>query len=184
MLLQAKLREADLRAAVVALAPVHIRLGEDGELVLGEVSELGLVAGRGLRLVCKGQLHWSVLGIRLPVTLDSLAVTIEPSIHTRAQGEALVFKLEIERAELAMVPQAIGDHVTERVNRELEEKQVELAWAFKKTLSHAFLMPASLENIESFGLRAIAGTIEVTSEELVFTVSFTSEVTRKTAGQA
>jgi hypothetical protein len=181
VLLQARLTRADLSAAAVKFTPLHIRLGEDGELLLGDVSEVALVAGKGLRIVCKGQLHWSVLGIRLPVTFDSLAVCIEPTLQTKADIESLVFKLAIERAEVAMVPQVIGDHMTERINKELEDKHVELSWAFKKTLSHAFSMPPSMTNIESFGLRAIAGTLEVTSEALVFGVSFTSEVARKPA---
>jgi hypothetical protein len=42
-------------------------------------------------------------------------------------------------------------------------------------------MPASLENIAGIGLRAVAGTLELTAEALVFGVAFTTEVTRRTA---
>ena len=181
MLLQARLTREDLRAAIVQFAPVIVRLGEDGELSLDEVSDVALVAGKGVRIVCSGRLRWSVLGIRIPVTLESLSVAIAPSIEGKAGGEALVFKLEIEHTELSMVPRIIGDHVTDRVNKELEAKHVELSWAFPRTLSHEFSMPASLENLVSFGLRAVAGTVEVTSEALVFGVAFTSEVIRRPA---
>ena len=179
MRLEATFAREDLRKLAAEFAPVTIRLGPKGELVLGEPSEVTLVPDRGLRLVCAAQASWDLLGISLPVTLNSLVVLVEPVVEKRTEGDVLVFKLHVESADLAMVPAMIGDRVTELVNKELVNRRLELAWKFTKTLSHVFSLPASVENVASIGVQVVASSLRITNEDVVFAVSFRGDVRRR-----
>jgi hypothetical protein len=179
MRLEATLARDDLRNVLADAAPLKVRLGQKGELLLGEPSEVALVPGRGLRLVCAAQLSWDLLGISVPVTLNSLVVLVEPLVEKRDDADVLVFKLQIESADLAMVPSLIGDRVTEHVNKELLSRHVELSWMFSKTLSHVFSLPATLKNVASIGLKVFASSLTITSDAVVFAVSFRANVGRR-----
>jgi len=181
MRLEATLTQNDLQRLVAELTPVTILLGQKGKLTLSEPSGLELVAGVGLRVVCHAHGSWEVLGVSVPITLKSLAVLLEPSVETRPDGDALVFKLKVESADIVMVPNVLGDRIVELVNAELAENHVELAWRFAKTLSHVFSLPASLENLTSIALTAKSGTLRVTEAALLFTVTFETGVGRQPA---
>lgn len=179
MRLQATLTREDLQSLVSDLAPATIRLGQKGKLTLSDPSGLELVANCGVRFVCQAQGSWEVLGVSVPIALKALSIRLEPTVEKRPEGDALVFKLHIESAEIAMVPGVIGERIVEIVNGELREKHGELAWSFGKTLSHVFRLPASLANLASIGLVTTSGTLKITTEALVFSVAFDTHVGRK-----
>jgi hypothetical protein len=179
MQLEATLTRNDVRTLVGQLAPLTIALGQKGQLTLAQPSELALVADRGLRVICAAQVFWDLLGLSVPIALDSLAVMVAPSIEKRAEGDLLVFKMRIESADIVMVPSVIGDRLVDLVNAELAEKRVELSWAFGKTLSQVFCLPSVLQNLVSIGLAANSGSLRVTGDALVFSVSFGTEVERR-----
>lgn len=181
MRLDATLTHGDLQSLVAELMPVTIRLGQKGKLTLSDPSGLELVANQGLRVCCHAHGSWEVLGVGVPVTLTSLALLLEPSFAMRPDGDVLVFKLQIVSADIARVPAVIADRIVDLVNGELAEKHVELAWRFRKTLSHEFSLPASLENLASIGLTATAGSLEVTPDALLLTVAFETDVARRPA---
>ena len=179
MRLEATLTREDLGHIVSDLAPVRIRLGDKGELHLADPSDVSLIAGRGLRVVCTAELSWAVLGFSVPITLKSLVLIVEPSIEERGDLQALIFRLHIESADIVGVPQVIGARATEFVRTSLAEKHVELAWSFSKTLSHTFAFPAMLENIASIALEVAGASLTVTSDTLVFGVVFGTRVGRR-----
>ncbi len=181
MRLEATLTREDLQSLVDELMPATIRLGQKGKLTLAEPSGLELVADRGLRVSCHAQGSWEVLGVGVPITLTSLELLLEPSFAMRPDGDVLVFKLQIVSADIARVPGVVADRIVDLVNGELAEKHVELAWHFRKTLSHEFSLPESLENLASIGLTATAGSFALTSAALVFTVAFETDVGRRPA---
>jgi hypothetical protein len=176
---EAILSKEDLAKVVQDFTPVKIRLGEEGELSLYDASEVTLVPDSGLRIACKAELKWPLLGITLPVKLNSLIVLVTPVIEKRADGDALVFRLLVEHADLTMVPTVIDNQITDRVNRALAEKHIELSWKFSETLSHVFQLPAALENLASFGLKVAWGEVKVGADALVLAVSFHSEIRRR-----
>jgi hypothetical protein len=179
MQLQATLTKDDLQTLVAQLSPLRVGLGQKGQLTLAQPSGLALVADRGLRVVCAAQVLWEVLGVSVPVSLKSLSVMVEPSVESRADTDFLVFKMQIESADIVMVPALIGDRLTELVNAELAEKRVELSWSFGKTLSHVFRLPAVLQSLVSIGLTVSSGSVRVTDDALVFCVSFVTAVGRR-----
>ncbi len=181
MWLEAILSRGDLTALVKKFTPVTIRLGEDGSIYLSEPSDVILVPDVGVRVVCRANLTWPFLGIRVPIALHSLTVLMRPEIVKGHGLDELAFKMELEHADIAGVPAMIDNHITERVNKELAEKNAPLIWKFSETLSHAFPLPALLEPLEAFDLRVAWGKVKVTPDALVFAVSFHSTVTRHSA---
>lgn len=178
MWLEAILTEGDLQKAVDRFSPLEIRLGQDGRLLLARWTSLSLVADRGIEVICEATLHWPVMGIDVPITMNGLTVLIRPSVDPRPEGEALVFSLELERTGVSSLP-LIDDRVTSLVNEELAKRRVELAWTFGRTLSHVFSMPEAILSAESLGLEVRGGKTKVTESALGFAVSFEASVARR-----
>src|SRR5262249_856014 len=65
----------------------------------------------------------------------------------------------------------------ESINRALTSRN--FVWNFTKTLTRSFRLPRALEPTDAIGLTAAAGEVRVTTESLVFTVSFQASVSRR-----
>jgi hypothetical protein len=183
MWLEAVVSKEDLGTLVARIVPLRVRLGQDVEadhyIELVTATNLALVADEGLRMTTQARIHWPVLGITVPIKIDPLNVMIRPCIIDTAKGEALCFTLEIEHADVAGIP-AFGDRtITDKINRELAERHVEIAWAFASMLSHRFLIPPLLEPIDSLAFNVAWGKVRVTDEAMVLAISFHAEVSRR-----
>jgi hypothetical protein len=187
MWIEAILTANDLQALLGQFCPAVFRLGDSGELELDEPTDVALIEGRGIRVVCAAKLTWPVLGIHVPVSARSVAVMISPVVEHVGEGnlegedrsEALVFKLGIEHIDVTLLPAFVDDRVTARVNEELEKKHVELAWKFPDTLSHVFDLPDAMLSTSGLGLEVVSGSVRVTESALAFAVSFRTKVQRR-----
>jgi hypothetical protein len=176
--LEGVLPKEDLSLLVGQLAPVSIRLGKDGELHVHDPSEVTVVPGPCLRVVCKATLRWTVLGITMPITLNSLAILLRPTIAKRAEVDVLVFQLEIEHADFAGLPAGVDRHITELVNRELEAKHAELSWDYATMLSHIFNLPDSLQPLEHLKLTVGTARVKASGDALALAIEFHADVLR------
>jgi hypothetical protein len=183
MRVEAILSKEDLSLLVGQFAPVTIRLGEDGELHIHDPSDITLVPNVGLRVVCKAHLRWGVLGIGVPMKVNSLVVVIRPAIATRDGVEALVFKLEIEHIDLALLPTGVDNRVTGLVNRELDAKHVELSWDYAATLNHTFALPDTLRPLEHLELTVRGAQVKTTDELMGLAIAFDADVRRGKASR-
>jgi hypothetical protein len=185
--LEAILTVHDLQAILRQFCPAVFRLGDSGELELDEPTDVTLIDGRGMRVVCAAKLLWPVLGIHVPVSARSVAVMISPVVERAGEGnlegedagETLVFKMHIEHIDVTLLPAFVDDRVTARVNEELEKKHVELAWKFPDTLSHVFQLPDALLSTSALGLEVVSGSVRVTDSALAFAISFRTQVHRR-----
>ncbi|MEO9143094.1 MAG: hypothetical protein ABI332_12535 [Polyangiaceae bacterium] len=180
MWIEATLGKADLVKVAEQLAPLEIKLGDDndGSLRLTDPREINLLPAVGLYINCSGKLLWPVLGIKLPVTFHALRVRVLPSIENTPAGDTLAFKLEVEHADIAAVPDIIDDHITDVINRELAKKGFSLKWGFSETLTTSFKLPASFVVPRGIGVKVKSGIVRITDEALVLAVSFDSSVER------
>jgi hypothetical protein len=179
MQVEAILTKDDLPELIAQFAPLTIRLGKHGHLVVSDPTDVTLIPDAGARVCCKAKLAWIVLGLDVPVTLKSLILILRPEIVNDEKGAALVFKLEIEHIDLAGVPGFLDDSITDKLNRELAANHVELSWNYARTLSHTFKLPESLEPPESLELLAGSGRVQVTADAIRFTVPFRTAVARR-----
>jgi hypothetical protein len=179
MWIEAIISSEDLRRSLSEFAPLRIRLGNDGaELAIESPSEVSLVADLGARIVCAAQLHWPFLGIHVPMAIKSLVILLRPVIEAHENGDALVFKLEIEHADFALVPTAIDNRITALVNAELAKRHVELTWRYADTLDHVFHLPDSFAPVESLALVLTSAVVKVTNEAVGLAISVRCDVLR------
>jgi hypothetical protein len=176
--IEAVLLKEDLAALVGQFTPVTLRLGDDGELRLGEARDVALVAEVGLRIVCEAHVRWSLLGIAVPIRVPSLSVLLRPEVEATATGQRLTFKVELEHADVAGVPAFVDHRVTEKINRELAARHVELAWDYAQTLSHAFDLPDILQPLERLELRAAGARVKPTEDAVGLAIEFHARVLR------
>lgn len=182
MRLHASLPRAEVQALLSELLPLKVLLGDDDDedrtLVLRDAREVSFSPGQGIRMACKADIRWSVLGFAVPVHLRSLSVMLAPRIAERDGGAALVFEVSIEHADLAGVPAVVDAHLVERVNQALDERQVELAWNFTRTLTHSFELPALLASVRSFNLGVAGSSVEVHPDALQLEVELRAGFSR------
>ncbi|HEX4447905.1 MAG TPA: hypothetical protein VH044_14255 [Polyangiaceae bacterium] len=179
MLLEAILTKTDLDRVLGHAVPAEIQIGDDGNLVLDQPREARLVPDVGLRVAVRAKLHWPVMGLHLPVDIDPLTLLMQPFVERRPEGDALVFKLKVEDADIALSPKIIDDRITAHINHELVEKRVELSWNFQTTLSRAFELPASIRSSSAVILDVKHGVVKVTEDAIAFGVSFDTAVRRR-----
>lgn len=174
------LSREEITQLVQQLMPLKILIGDEGKgsLDLAEPQTVALVAGAGLRVECRAVITWPVLGVEVPVTLNSLGVLLSPSIAEHEGRERLVFRIELEHAELVGLPAWFDARLTERINKEMDERKVQLMWDFIKTLSHAFALPDMLEPVETFELQGEHGSVTVTEDALRLKIDFRTKITR------
>ncbi len=177
--IEAVVGKEDLARVAKQLSPLEIRLGDaGGTLRLEDPSEISLIPTVGLHLRCTAHLHWPVLGMKIPVTIKPLLLRVLPEIDKREKGDALVFKIQIEHADVAAVPTIIDREITNLINRELVKKNIDLSWSFADMLSHDFDLSKALPPIQTLGLKVVGGTVRVKEDSLVLAVSFATSVTR------
>ena len=182
MWIEAMLSRDEIAGLVEQLMPLKILLGDDEKrsrsLNLLEPREVTLVAGVGLRVVCRAVIVWPVLGVALPVSLSSLGVLLRPTISEHEGGQQLLFRIELEHTDLVGLPAWFDVRLTERINKEMSERKVQLKWDFIKTLSHSFALPDVLEPVETFALHGENGTVTITENELKLRVDFRAQISR------
>jgi hypothetical protein len=177
MWVEAVLLGEDLDRLVSQFAPMTIPIGA-GHMVLSAPAPSALVPDVGLRVTCKARVSWPVLGIDVPVTIQSLVVLVRPTIVAGPDGQALVVTVEIESVDLAGVPKMVEEKITERVNADLGRRQVELSWNFARTLSHSFSLPESIRPLASLDLRVLAARLRVMADGVGLAVQLQSAVER------
>jgi len=185
MWLEAIVPKDDLIQLAADLLPLTVRLGDDGELQLHDATEVALIPGVGLRIVCGMHLRWPVLRITVPITVRTLAVLLRPEVVPGGEdGEQIAFKLQIDHADVAGLPSAIDQGVVRLVNRELDARHTELAWGYARTLSHYFDLPDSVRPPERFELAVDGARVKATEDALGLAIQFHARVHRREDGAA
>lgn len=172
----------DLSRLLAQALPLTIHLGDPGSehsLGLSDLREVRLVPDVGLRVECKARVHWPVLGIEVPVVLNSLSLLLLPAIGRGPYGDVLSFRISIEHADIAGVPSSLDRRISDVINTKLGEKGAQLSWDFSRTLSQRAPLPALLDPLESFALRPAWAKIRITSEAIVYAASFHSAIVRR-----
>jgi hypothetical protein len=172
MWLKATIPQQDLLELAREMTPLAIRLGEDGCLEASEPSEVVLVAGEGLRLTCKAKLHWSVIGVSVPVTIHSVTLMVRPRVERLNGRDRIALDLHIEHADVAALPALIDERLTARVNKELAARHSALAWAYGDTLSRTFELPGALRPLSRLRLQAAEARVEVTQAAVCLAIRF------------
>jgi hypothetical protein len=177
MWLEAVLSLEDLRSALTQLLPVTLELGSDGAaFAVGPPAEVSLVPGAGLRLVCPAQLTWPVLGIRVPVSLNSVSLVLSPKVEQKDGACVLAFEPSLEHADFAMVPEFVDAGLTDVINRELLKHKTDLSWNFAETLQTSFQLPKALLPRRTMSIYSHGAMVRVTEEAVILAISLRTTI--------
>jgi hypothetical protein len=179
MWIEAVFSREDLQSFVADLLPLKILLGQnDHHIELADAREVSLVAEQGVRVTCRAEVRWPLVGLELPIRLESVTALLKPLVAPTEAGDTLLFTLEIENLDLALLPPVVDRGIADKLNVELARRSVELSWNFAATLSHVFELPPSIESVDRLDLRVRWGKVRVTQEAMVMAVSFHPTVVR------
>jgi len=193
MHLEATVTREDLVKLFAELLPLTVRFGGGDHYVsFRDPEDVELLPGEGLRLASKAKVVWPVLGIAVPIAVHRVTVRLRPEVTSEAKAARpsepyagrLLFRLAIEHADFAMVPDSVDISLTERINAELEKHPIDLSWGFARMLSCAVKLPAALVPLDALGLEVTSGEIAVSKDALRMTVALRSEVIRTDSPQA
>lgn len=176
MWLEAILSHEDLRQLAAQLFPLTFDLGGGATLLLATPSEVSLVPDAGLRIVCSAELTWPVLGIAVPISLRSLSLVLSPKIAQKDGAEVLAFEPTLEHADFVMVPGAVDDRLSARINQELLKHKTDVAWNFAETLRGSFELPDALSPRGAVTLCSHGAMVRVTAEAVVLAVSMQATI--------
>lgn len=182
MKLQVVFSHDELVAFAAQWLPLKLLLGDKGDrfLQLSDPTTIELVPHEGLRIICRAEIRWPVLGLTVPITARNLSVLLRPSVGLQEGHPALMFRLKIEQAELSGVPTRLNGTITDAINRALSER-VKPSWAFGRSLTRSIAMPALLATTQSIDLAVQSGVVHVTEEAFTFELSLRGDATRRTA---
>ncbi len=177
MRLHAIVTLADLTALLTQATPLRISMKENGRrwIELERPSEVSHVPGKGALVATNGRLQLDIAEVALPVRIRELRLMLAPTLVQPAQ---LVFKLTVERLDVAYVPGLIEEALLPTVNAALAPIAARLAWNFGKTLHASLRIPPRLEPLERFELAVESAQVEVDEERLAFTVDLSTSLTR------
>src|SRR6187399_1927040 len=182
MWVEAILSKDDLATVLTELCPLSIALGGGSDpahyIKFMNPGNVSLVADRGLRLTCEAEICWPVLGVEVPVHVESLTLMLGLTLESALGEEALLFKPALEDIDLAWVPNHFEGKITERLNQQLSQKHIEFSWRFFQTLSHVFELPTLLRPVNALELSVAWGKVRLTEEALVLAVSYHTRIRR------
>jgi hypothetical protein len=182
MWVEAIFSKDDLAAVVADLCPLTIALGQgpgtEQYLRLLNPKNVLLVENRGLQLTCEAELLWPVLGIDVPIRVESLTLMLDLELSPVIGEEVIVLKPELEDIDVSWVPHLFDRKVKERINHELGRQQAALSWRFFQTLSHFFVLPELLNPVGGLDVQVAWGKLRVSEEAIVLAVSFHTKVAR------
>src|SRR4051812_18451885 len=132
MWVEAILSKDDLTAVIIDLCPLTIHLGQNAadeqHMRLSNPKDVSIVEDRGLRFTCNAEIRWPVLGIEVPLGVESITMILSPAIAAELGENALAFRPQVESSDLSWIPEMFDKRVADKINDELEKKHVELSW--------------------------------------------------------
>ena len=99
------------------------------------------MADRGLATSLPRQTSLAILGIDVAITIRSMTLLVVPSTELRDGNRVIVFAPEVDALDLALLLDVGDAELRAFINRELQEKRIELPWNYKETLDQQFALP-------------------------------------------
>jgi hypothetical protein len=177
--LVASLDIATVTELVRELTPLTINLGEGDDshrwMEVARPDLVELVAGEGVRIHTTATLEWTVAGVSVTFTIQSVTMMLRPVLS----GGRLNVVGTIESADLKSVPDMIDRSIVTHVNARLLAKPDALGWSYAKTLAVRLPMPASMAPVERFELDARDAALEVGVDAIRISVALPMHISRK-----
>jgi hypothetical protein len=183
MRISATLDETAVAALLDELLPVTIDLHppEPGTrwVRVEKPDGFDFVAGEGVRIRAAATVQWTALGIAIPVTVNSLALMLRPVIVVdEERGGSLVFRPEIESADLKMVPAFVDERIARSINAKLAEEGDLAAWNFAQTLAIRSPLPSNISPAAELHIAAGDAVVQADDTQLSLSLTLTMRFAR------
>lgn len=192
MHLQAHISLVELRLLLDQFAPIRVHLdGDDVHapserperwIELFDPQSVALVEGRGLRVQCAGVVRYDLGPIPARLRLRAATLMVIPSVQAIDGTSSLGLTLEIERADLAMVPDGIDQMIVDKVNAILAPQATKVSWRIDRALDAHFSLPTNLVPLEAFHVDGTWKEVRVEREQVVFDLDVACGITRHALG--
>lgn len=193
MHLQAHITLVELRLLLDQFAPVRVHLDSKDDarapsekperwIELFDPKAVTLVEGRGLRVECAGVVRYDLGPIPARLQVREATLILIPSIESVDGKRTLALTLEIERADLAMVPDGIDAMIVEKVNAILAPQATKVSWRIDHALDAHLPLPASLVPLDAFHIDGTWKEVRVERERVVIDLDVASGITRHALG--
>lgn len=174
MWLRMTLTGPDFEQAIAEMLPLKVALDVDDpdrflwldRLIVVEVTD------EGVRAVVAARVQWEVIGIKVPLTLPMVAVTLTPRILQRDGRDVLQLAAHIDDADLSAVPDLIESPLILKVNKALTRENARIVWDFMHTLDFHFRLPDAVTPVSGVRWHAVRGVVEQMKPNLVLAAEF------------
>ena len=159
--------------------------GLDGRWVrVHPVQRLEIRAGEGIRLITSGEVRWTAGFLPVTLTVERLVLMLRPIVVGIGAASRLLFRPEIEEADLRNVPALLDRGIVGLINGALEARSERLAWDMGRTLALRFVLPNTLEPLEAAAVDVDAARLRVRDDVLELTVTLAMHISRLAADRA
>lgn len=177
------LYRANIERLLNEFAPIRIHMTPKDEdrrwIELEPPSRIEMVPDRGVRVVTRARVRYTVAGIRVPLRIRRLQALLEPVVVQAGEtGHRLAFAIDIESGDLVGVPDVIDGLIVGKVNQALNPRDTRMVWAFGQTLTRSFEMPERLEPLNRLQLAVDDGAVDVDDEKIVFRIGLDASLSR------
>ncbi len=168
VVVSAVLDRATVQELLAELLPVTIDLGDeqhrDRFIEILPPQLLEFVPERGLRVQTGARLHWTVAGVGVPFTVQSVRLLLTPVVDAARERVNLVITLE--DTDLKNVPKAIDRSVVTQLNARLSARPDAIGWDFGRTLAISIALPPKMAPLDRFMLSAGEMQVAIDAESL------------------
>ncbi len=183
MELRVRLTRDALADLLRQFAPIRIHLtpkDEDRRWVeIERPHEVELLPERGLRVISHGRLRYEIAHIPLPLTIRRVELLLVPRILSPGPNQfRLAFELQIQQADLELVPALVDRAIYEKVNALLDAEHTPLVWDFGKAFDQSPRLPERLEPVSHFLLKTRDADVHVDAEAITFSVRLGASLSR------
>lgn len=163
-------------------APLKIHLTDPSEnrrwIELDPPSTVEFRSGVGIHVVTTGRFRFDIAKIPIPAQLNRVEFLILPRLIPDEDGVHLAIPIEIESADVRMVPDLIDSVLVSQVNAALTPKASQLMWQISDALSAVFQMPKRLDPLESLELKVVGGDVNLLAESLTLRIDYEMRLDR------
>lgn len=185
MWLEAIISQEDLVQVLGEFLPVKIHLDQDKDndaagapkkdepersLHLLAPTQVILVPGEGVRVICPAVITWSIVGMSPSMNIDALQVMIRPEVAEKNKGYVLEFGMEVEVADFHALPAFIDETIVKAVNAALATKKP--GWNFTETLTRTVGLGKLFDPVEALKIDVQWGKTKIGEDTLGLVVSF------------
>lgn len=175
-----------VRQLLSEVLPLTVDLGDESHkdrwIVIDPPQLLEFVPAQGIRVQTSAKLHWTVAGVGVPFTVNSIRLLLKPVVDAAKARLNLVIKLE--ETDLANVPKMIDRSVVTQLNARLEGRPDVLGWNFGKTLAIRLALSEKMAPLEAFEMNAGAMGVEVSRDALRIDLALPMQFLRRAAAPA